>query len=154
MRMKYTSPLIIVLGILAISGSVTAATVGTISGRVVDNQSGAPLPGANIVVEGSLYGASADADGYYLIEKLPPGNYSLRASMMGYKNQQLSDIRVQVNRDVKANFQLQETFIELDPVVVIAGKTEQRLDEANVSISVVTAREIERRNAVDIKEAL
>ncbi len=131
-----------------------AASTGTISGRIIDAQTNEPLPGVNVVVEGSLYGSSTDTDGNYIITKLPPENYTLRASMIGYKNQVQSDIRVQVNRDIKVNFELTETYIELDPIVVVAGKSKQRLDEANVSISVVTARDIERRNAIDIKEAL
>ncbi|RPH98128.1 MAG: TonB-dependent receptor, partial [Calditrichaeota bacterium] len=131
-----------------------AAVSGSISGVVVDTKTKLPLPGANIVVEGSLYGGSSGADGVYLINHLPPGIYVLRASMMGYKNQTQGDIRVQVNRTTSVDFSLEETFIEMDPIVVIAGKTEQRLDQANVSISVVTARDIERRNAIDIKEAL
>ncbi|MBN1480206.1 hypothetical protein EH223_19795 [candidate division KSB1 bacterium] len=144
------------LGILSLftPALLHAAAVGSIVGSVVDSQTGAPLPSVNIVVEGSLYGASTDAEGNYIITKLPPAIYSLRASMIGYKNQVVSDVRVQVNRQTKVDFQLLETFIEMDPVVVVAGKTQQRLDEANVSISVVTARDIERRNAIDIKEAL
>ena len=131
-----------------------AVMTGSISGRVVDARTNDPLPGVNVIVEGSIYGASTAADGNYTIQKLPPENYTLRASMIGYKNQTRKEIRVQINRNAVVDFELEETFIEMDPVVVIAGKTEQRLDQANVSISVVTARDIERRNAVDIKEAL
>lgn len=127
---------------------------GTISGRVTDAKTGLPLPGANVVVIGTIYGASADADGRYSVQKLPPGIYSLRVSMMGYRSMQATDVRVQINRETRIDAALEETYIEMDPVVVIAGKSKQRLDEANVSISVVTAREIERRNAIDIKEAL
>jgi len=131
-----------------------AVTTGSISGKIIDARTNDPLPGVNVIVEGSIYGASTGADGVYIIQKLPPGTYTLRASMIGYKNQTKTETRVQINRDVSVDFQLEETLIEMDPVVVIAGKTQQRLDQANVSISVVTAREIERRNAVDIKEAL
>ena len=131
-----------------------AVTTGSITGKVVDARTGEPLPGVNVVVEGSIYGASTAIDGHYIIEKLPPGVYTLRASMIGYKNRTHKDVRVQINREATVDFQLEETLIEMDPVVVIAGKTKQRLDQANVSISVVTAREIERRNAIDIKEAL
>lgn len=131
-----------------------AATTGSISGKIVDVRTNEPLPGVNVIVEGSIYGASSAADGAYIIQKLPPGIYTLRASMIGYKNQTRKEIRVQINRSIAVDFALEETLIEMDPVVVIAGKTKQRLDQANVSISVVTAREIERRNAVDIKEAL
>ncbi len=142
------------LFILTMALMLNAAPNGNISGRVIDVKTGDGLPGANIVVEGSLFGASSDLEGHYIITKLPPGNYTLRASMMGYKNMTIKDVRVQVSRTATANFDLEETFIQLDPVVVVAGKTEQRLDQANVSISVVTAREIERRNAIDIREAL
>ncbi|MBN2001179.1 TonB-dependent receptor, partial [candidate division KSB1 bacterium] len=49
---------------------------------------------------------------------------------------------------------LSETTIEFDPIVVMGGKTKQRLDQAPVSISVVTSREIERRNSTTIIDAL
>ncbi|MDZ7346820.1 MAG: TonB-dependent receptor plug domain-containing protein, partial [candidate division KSB1 bacterium] len=141
--------------LLSLSGLLWAQqTFGTISGRVTDAKTGLPLPGANVVVIGTIYGASTDADGRYVVQKLPPGIYSLRISMMGYRSMQATDVRVQINRETRIDAALEETYIEMDPVVVIAGKSKQRLDEANVSISVVTARDIERRNAVDIKEAL
>jgi len=50
-----------------VANSGFAAVSGSIVGRVVDVKTGDPLPGANIVVEGSLFGASTDLDGNYVM---------------------------------------------------------------------------------------
>ncbi|MBU0711790.1 carboxypeptidase-like regulatory domain-containing protein, partial [bacterium] len=44
-----------------------AGTSGKISGTVVDKESGEPLAGVNVLVEGTSMGAATDADGYYAI---------------------------------------------------------------------------------------
>ncbi len=133
---------------------VLSAPYGSITGKVVDKSTGEALPGVNVIVEGTLLGASTDSDGRFIVPKVPPGFYSLRVSMIGYLNVTVDDVRVQVNRTTTVDFELEPTTIEFDPIVVLAGKTEQRLDRAPVSISVVTAKEIQRRNAIDITEVL
>ena len=44
---------------------------GTLAGMVTDVSSGAVLPGANVIVEGTDLGSAADASGSYLIENVP-----------------------------------------------------------------------------------
>ncbi len=127
---------------------------GTIRGRVVDAQTGAPLPGANVQAMGTLRGASADLNGVFVIPHLEAGTYAVRATMMGYRFVTLSNVRVTDGATTDVTFRLKETPIAFDPVVVLAGKSEQRLDEAPVSISVVTAREIARRNPPNLIGAL
>ncbi|MGC8594582.1 MAG: carboxypeptidase-like regulatory domain-containing protein [Candidatus Kryptoniota bacterium] len=51
---------------------------GSVKGRVVD-QNGSPVAFANILVLGTTMGASADANGYYLIENIPAGTHTLRS---------------------------------------------------------------------------
>ena len=46
---------------------VMAGTTGKISGRIIDGESGEPLPGANVVIENSTMGAATDVEGYYYI---------------------------------------------------------------------------------------
>jgi len=127
---------------------------GTLVGRVTDTETGEPLPGANVMIEGTLLGASAAIDGDYEIDHIPPGKYSVRATMMGYKSIKFDEIVIKIKGKSTVDFPLKETAIELDPVVVLAGKTEQRLDEAPVSISVVSARDIQKKNAVNLVQAL
>ena len=69
------------------SGS-TASTrpggvAGTISGTVVD-ESGQPLPGATVRIQGTAYGAATDVRGRFEIAGLPPGRYLTITSFIGY----------------------------------------------------------------------
>jgi len=145
--------LFIYIIILTVS-PVWAAITGTIKGSVTDAGSREPLQAVNIVVQGTVRGASADADGNFIIKKMPPGTYTLRASMIGYRTVSIPGVKVQANRETEVNISLEETTLEYDPIVVLAGKMEQRLDEASVSMSVVTSKDIEQRNPTSIIEAL
>ena len=127
---------------------------GTISGRVIDRETDNPLPAVNIQILGTVRGTATDIDGRFTIGNIPPGSYSLRASMIAYKHQIIDNIIVQLEQDTKVLFELVETPIEFEPIVVLGGKTKQRLDLAPVSLSVVTSREIRTRNATNIIDAL
>jgi outer membrane receptor for ferrienterochelin and colicins len=127
---------------------------GAIKGRVVDAETGEALPGANIMIIGTIQGAGADANGNFVVSNVLPGVYSVRASMIGYRTITKDKVEVMSDQTAEINFKLKETTIEMDPIVVLAGKSHQSLDQAPVSISVVTSRDIERRNAVNIIQAL
>ena len=77
MQMKKMT--VLVAFILSSVAIQAAETTGSISGKIVDARTNEPLPGVNVIVEGSIYGASTAADGHYTIQKLPPGIYTLRA---------------------------------------------------------------------------
>jgi outer membrane receptor for ferrienterochelin and colicins len=132
----------------------SAVFAGTLAGRILDSKTGEALPGANVQILGTLRGASADAQGLFKVQNVPPGTFSVRASMIGYKSFTADNVQIRPNRTKVLSIKLAETTIEFDPIVVLAGKSKQRLDQAAVSISVVTSRDIERRNAVNIIEAL
>ncbi len=59
--------------------------VFNISGNVLDENSD-PLVGVNIFLDGTTIGTSSDAEGKYFIDKIPPGNYNLVFSYIGYEN--------------------------------------------------------------------
>ncbi len=125
-----------------------------IRGRVTDIESGAPLPGANVQVLQTVRGAVADEKGDFIIENLPPGTYSLKISILGYRALQLDHVAVQAGQEVSVSARLKSTPIEIDPMVISAGKTKQNLDQAPVSLSVVSSLEIKQRNATNLIEAL
>jgi len=64
--------------------SLLILITGDISGTVRDLETGKPLPGATIIVEGTLFGAAADLDGHYQIALLPPGYYPVSVTYIGY----------------------------------------------------------------------
>ena len=71
--------------ILAFVPAVFAGTSGKIAGIVKDKQTGEPLPGVNVLIEGTTLGASTDIDGYYVIVSVPVGVHQLKVSYIGYK---------------------------------------------------------------------
>ncbi len=110
---------------------LSAQTTGKIAGRVVDAVSGEPLPGANVLLEGSAMGAAAAADGSFYILNVPPGTYTVRVQMMGYETMVLTDARVSVNRTFEITARLKPTVIEGAEVVVTAEKIQVKKDQTS-----------------------
>ncbi|MFN3693471.1 MAG: carboxypeptidase-like regulatory domain-containing protein, partial [Ignavibacterium sp.] len=74
------------LTVIILTNSIAfAGTTGKITGKVTDEQTGEPVVGANVVVEGTFLGAAADLDGFYSIGNVPPGTYRLIVSAVGYQ---------------------------------------------------------------------
>lgn len=152
MKRAFLSCLIILLSILSVYTFADAQ--GRISGRIVDAESQNPLPGANIQVLNTVRGTIANQDGNFQIDNLPYGNYSLKISILGYRTLQMEKIALLPGRETKIEIKLKSTPIEMDPVVVSAGKTKQSLDQASVSLSVISSLEIKQRNATNLIEAM
>jgi outer membrane receptor protein involved in Fe transport len=101
---------------------IQAGTTGKIAGKIIDNATGEPLIGANIVIIGTNYGSASDIDGNYFIINIPPGTYELKASVIGYTSVTFRNIRVSVDQTTKINFELNEESVEINEVVVSAQK--------------------------------
>ncbi len=69
---KIIVPLILLSFI--ISFSVYAGTTGKIAGKVIDEETNEPLPGCNIIIEGTNLGAASNPDGEFFIINIPPVN--------------------------------------------------------------------------------
>jgi hypothetical protein len=108
--------------IVLIAGSLWAGTTGKISGLVVDQETGNPLPGANVIIENTVRGASSDAEGFFYILNVPPGNYSVRATVIGYRPMAISNVRVTADHTTNLHFDLQSTVIEGEEVLVTADR--------------------------------
>ena len=107
---------------------VFAGTTGKIAGKVTDKSTGEALIGTNIIVIGTTMGASSDIDGNYFILNLPPGEYQVKASMLGYSSYTFQKVRVSIDQTTKINFELNPESIELEGVLVTAEKSIVRKD--------------------------
>ncbi len=116
---------------LVISASLFAATTGKIAGKVVDQETGDPLPGANVIVVGTQYGAATDTDGDFYILNVPPGKYSIRANMMGFSAVQMDEISVSINSTVNLTFELGTEVIEGEVVTVTASMISYKKDQTS-----------------------
>ncbi|GAB4369118.1 MAG: hypothetical protein Kow0042_10660 [Calditrichia bacterium] len=133
----------LVLILLLIPVFLFAQSSGKVAGVVVDKSTGDPLPGVNVIVEGTTLGSSTDIDGYFVILNMPVGVYDIRANYIGYKDVVVQNVRVSANITTEVNFELEPTTLELEEAIVVTA--ERPLVEKNVtsSISLVTAKDIE-----------
>jgi hypothetical protein len=111
--------LILILSFLLFSSNGLAQeNTITIYGKVVDKFTQQPLPGANVLVLNTNFGASTDLNGKFEIKNLPSGEYQLRASILGYGSVTKTDVMVMSGFSPEIIFELEEEAIELEDVVV------------------------------------
>ncbi|MEJ2537704.1 MAG: carboxypeptidase-like regulatory domain-containing protein, partial [Calditrichia bacterium] len=129
--------------LLLIPITIFAQSSGKLAGVVVDKSTGEPLPGVNVILEGTTQGSSTDIDGYYVILNVPVGVYTMRANYIGYKDYVVQNVRVSAGITTEINFSLEPTTLELEEAIVVTA--ERPLVEKNItsSVSLLTSKEIE-----------
>ena len=137
-----------------LTSSARPQTFGTLTGLVVDEETGKSLVGVNVVVQKTVLGASTDGTGRFTIERVPPGTYGLDVSMMGYRTRTIDGITVRAGERVFLEIRLTETVITLDPIVVTAGRHPQSLSLSHQAVEVIAHPEIIRRQSRRMEEAL
>ena len=87
----------IIIGSIILVRLLMAGTTGKLVGVVKDKESQEPLIGANVIIEGTGLGTATDAEGRYFILQIPPKTYSVRFSMIGYKDVNVKNVKIQVD---------------------------------------------------------
>jgi hypothetical protein len=143
---------LLIFMVFLMTGSIYAGVTGKIAGIVVDSKNGEPLPGVNIILEGTLMGASSDAEGFYAILNLPPGIYTVQASYIGYNNVEVIEVKVSVDLTTTINIELAETTLELsETITVISQRPLIKNDEVSTR-HYVSSEEIEVQPIDNFKE--
>jgi len=128
--------------------SVISFAQTTVKGTITDN-SGQPLPGANIIIEGTTTGTSSDFDGKYIIDtdKTPP--FKLVITYTGFETQTL---------EVTSNNQTTDVIMvegnELDEIVISASRTPERIFESPVTVERFGLKEIKNTPSIDFYDGL
>lgn len=102
-----------------------AADAAQIQGSVVDERTGAPLPGANVWLrEFPSVGVATDQDGHYSLEIAALRPLTVEVSHMGYRNQH-RPIRPRPQRPNRLNFALEIEILLLPPVTIVGDWGEE-----------------------------
>lgn len=117
--------------------------VGSIRGHVVEYGNLQPLAGVNISLPGTFLGAATDNNGYYSIENLSVGAYTVEFSYMGYETRKITDVIVKSNKAVYVNCELPWQVMETDEITVNAGYFENPV-QASVSAHILNYEEVRR----------
>lgn len=114
---------------VALFGGVT----GKIKGKVTDKNSGDPLIGANILIEGNSLGAATDIDGNYFIINIPPGTYNVRYSFIGYESVVVTGVQVFTDKTSIQNVELALESFQTEELVVSGVRDVVEKDRTNTA---------------------
>jgi hypothetical protein len=84
-RTKRTGLLIWMMVTLLLLMSISIAEAATVSGKILDRETGESVPSAAVMVVGTQRGAAADVEGLFSLPDLPDGAVQLRITALGYQ---------------------------------------------------------------------
>ncbi|MGE5399579.1 MAG: TonB-dependent receptor [Ignavibacteriales bacterium] len=155
---------ILFLGVFLVSlNGIVVAGNGKITGRVIDKETGEPLPSATVIITHTVIadgkeipmnkqlGAATDVDGYYFIMNVPPGVYTISASIIGYGTTVQRMVKVEMDRTITLNFNLSSASIQTGQVVVTAPREIIKQDVSSTQ-EVITSVRIEQMPVLRLDE--
>lgn len=117
------------LAIVVLPAALRAQGDGTVSGRVVDQATQAPVQDAQVVLGGTQRGAQTDNQGRFTITGVPAGTYDLRVRRVGYAPT-TQRVTVSSGSVATADFALPTSATRLEEVVVnaVTGQETRRIE--------------------------
>lgn len=117
----------------------------SVSGRITDIENGKPLPGANVVVLPVNKGCPANENGFYLIENLPKGEYTIQVSFVGFKKI-AKKVNLSETKTYVFDFAMVATNFELGEVILKEWSAKNdpfvKTDMKKIEIEVLPTRDI------------
>lgn len=112
----------------------------SIRGVVYDNDSKAPLPGANVVVIASnpAIGVATDEKGNFTLNEVPAGRQTIAVSFLGYNKVVIPNIQVSTGKEPFLEIFLEEIILTTDEVVITARRDKDKALNSMASISAKT----------------
>ena len=98
-----------------------------LTGRIIDAQSREPLPGANIVIEHTIFGATTDDEGRFTLNNVPSDTCLISVSFIGYNTQIIRLEQSEMNSSLSVRLEPESAYI--DEVVITARREEKVLQQ-------------------------
>lgn len=126
----------VVLAVAAIVAvpAVLSAQTGALTG-VVSDSARAPLPGAQITLVGTRFGATSGMDGRYRVVGVPAGSYSVRVQRIGAKAQTFENVTISAGADATLDITMQATALQLGGYVVSASRRVEKITDAPATVT-------------------
>ncbi len=131
-----------------------AGQTGKVAGRVIDSETGEPVIGANIIVEGTYLGAAADIDGDYFINNIPPGTYNVIVSAIGYRRTVIQEVVIKIDITTRVDVELRSEAIELNQEVVVIAERPMIDKDLTSTAATVSADEIKMMPVENITQVI
>ena len=131
-----------------------AGVTGKVQGVAKDKKTGETLYGVNVTIMGKTLGAATDLKGEYFILQVPPGVYSVKFSMVGYRDVIITDVKVMSELTARVDAELEEVTVGVSGEVVVKAKRPVIQKDVTTSIQFLGAEEMTRLPVIDAKEGL
>jgi hypothetical protein len=133
---------ILIVLLLFVNASYLYSQTGEVRGVVFDKTTGEALIGVSVIIEETQQGGATNLNGFFTINKIEPGSYTLRATYLGYDTTRLK-IKVEA-KSVKSNtIYLKESVIDVSEVIVSAEAQEKKT-KTNVATTKLTQKNLKQ----------
>ncbi len=133
---------------------LSAQNKGKLIGKITDAKSGDPLPGVNVLLKGTYYGAASDFNGNYVINGIAPGTYTVDVSLIGFKTMEYTGIKIRAGKTLRLDVKMVETVLTLDQDVVVVGDKPLVDVEETQSIRSISKKDIEIATVENVKDVV
>ena len=129
------------------------STDANLFGHVVDRDTHEHIAYASVAVVGTAFGTTTDASGHYFLKNLPVGELTLEVRALGYASGRMT-VALERGETRELNFEVAQSGISMDEVVVSASRSARLRREAPALVSVLDAGLFERANASCLAQGL
>jgi len=144
----------LIFSVFLTASSLFSGTTGKIAGVVTDAETGEPLPGVNVYLEGTTRGAATDLDGFYVIVNVEPGTYTMQVVNVGYASKTFTDVRVFIDQTTEINVQLGTEAIELDEAISVVAERPVVEKDVAASRANISTEEVEALPLANVSEVV
>ena len=116
----------------------------TLSGTIIDANSNETLIGVNVVIPELKTGVTTNEYGFYSIT-IPKGNYTVQISYLGY---QTIEELINLNQNIKNNFNLYSNETTLKEVIITDNKTKIDIKKPEMSVNKLSISAIKKMPVV------
>ncbi|MFM2286555.1 MAG: hypothetical protein RLZZ543_2052 [Bacteroidota bacterium] len=109
--------------------------VQQVTGRVLDKESNAPLPFANVIWDNNGNKSQismTNEEGYFKMERIPVGRQNFEVRLVGYQTIQIPDVIVTAGKVVVLNILLEESIHQLYEVEISASDKTENVNEMTI----------------------
>ena len=124
---------------------------GAVSGKITDKLTNEALPGATVLIKGTVISAVTNNEGNFIIKKLNPGKIILEISYVGYETTEIG-VTIIDGETKTANADLIQDERIGNAVVVSASKQREKITDAPASIQVIGIKELSQFAGSNVNE--
>jgi outer membrane receptor for ferrienterochelin and colicins len=146
----FKSKAALILMLLSI-GFIARAQNGSISGKVTTDDG--PVPYASVFLKGTQIGSNTDSEGYYTIQNVAAGEYTLSVKYVGYLTES-ENITLDAGQSLSKDFMLKQDALNLETAVVTGTRYEADRVNNPVVVGVIDNKLFNATQSIAISEGL